>query len=342
MPGEGYQLAGAVPARETAPDPHREALRMSQYDFDPAFRDLLPVLPTTQPLDSVEKIREARSSRIMMFPAPPDRADVVKQDHQIAGPKGAPDVTVRVYRPKAPASGPRPGVFEIHGGGFMMGDIAMMDPWCQRVAAEIDAVVVSVEYRLAPEHPFPAGVEDCYAALVWTATEAKQLGIDPERIAIAGQSAGGGLAAATALLARDRGGPSICFQVLEIPELDDRLDTPSMLAFTDTPLWNRPNAVWSWKHYLGPDHQGEVSPYAAPARAENLAGLPPAYISTMEFDPLRDEGIIYGLRLLQAGVSVELHSYPGTFHGSALLPSADVSRRNTEEVFAALAQRLKR
>jgi acetyl esterase len=299
---------------------------MSQYEYDPAFRDLLPMLPTTQPLDSVETIRAARSSdRFAMFPMPPDREDVVKEDHRIAGPKGAPDVTVRVYRPKAAASAPRPGVFEIHGGGFMMGDIAMMDPWCQRVAAEIDAVVVSVEYRLAPEHPFPAGLEDCYAALVWTATEAKRLGIDPERIAIAGQSAGGGLAAATALLARDRGGPKLCFQVLEIPELDDRLDTPSMLAFTDTPLWNRPNAVWSWKHYLGPDHEGEVSPYA-----------------TMEFDPLRDEGILYGLRLLQAGVSVELHSYPGTFHGSALLPSAEVSRRNMEEVFGVLARRLGR
>ena len=315
---------------------------MSQREYDPAFRDLLPVLPVTQDLSTAEKVRAARNSteRLAMFSPPPDRDDVTKEDLRVPGPKNASDVLVRVYRPKAPAGAPRPGVFEIHGGGFLMGDIAMMDPWCQRVAAEIDAVVVSVEYRLAPEHPFPAGVEDCYAALVWTATEAKRLGIDPDRIAIAGQSAGGGLAAATALLARDRGGPNLCFQLLEIPELDDRLDTPSMLAFTDTPLWNRPNAVWSWKHYLGPDHEGEVSPYAAPARAQNLAGLPPAYISTMEFDPLRDEGILYGLRLLQAGVSVELHSYPGTFHGSALLPSAEVSRRNMDEVFGVLKRRL--
>jgi acetyl esterase/lipase len=316
---------------------------MSHRDYDPAFRDLLPMLPVAQDLSTAEKVRALRDSdRFAMFPVPPDREDVVKEDHRIAGPTNAPDVPVRVYRPKAGASAPRPAVFEIHGGGFMMGDIAMMDPWCQRVAAEIDAVVVSVEYRLAPEHPFPAGLEDCYAALVWTATEAKKLGIDPERIAVAGQSAGGGLAAATALLARDRGGPKLCFQLLEIPELDDRLDTPSMVAFTDTPLWNRPSAVWSWRHYLGPDHRGEVSPYAAPARAENLAGLPPAYISTMEFDPLRDEGILYGLRLLQAGVSVELHSYPGTFHGSALLANAEVSRRNMEEVFGVLARRLRK
>jgi acetyl esterase/lipase len=314
---------------------------MSQHDYDPAFRDLLPLLPTVQDLSSLEKVQAARSARFEMFPMPPDREDVLVEDHRIAGPPQAPDVAVRVYRPKAKQDAPRPGVFEIHGGGFMMGDLAMMDPWCQRVAAEVDAVVVSVEYRLAPEHPFPAGLEDCYTALVWTATEAKPLGIDALRIAIAGQSAGGGLAAATALLARDRGGPVLCFQLLEIPELDDRLDTPSMLAFTDTPLWNRPNAVWSWRHYLGPDHAGEVSPYAAPARAEDLSGLPPAYVSTMEFDPLRDEGILYALRLLQAGVSVELHSYPGTFHGSALLPSADSSRRNFDEVLGVLARRLR-
>jgi acetyl esterase/lipase len=195
---------------------------------------------------------------------------------------------------------------------------------------------VSVEYRLAPEHPFPAGVEDCYAALSWTAANAAALGVDARRIAVAGQSAGGGLAAATALLARDRGGPALCFQLLEIPELDDRLDTPSMLAFDDTPLWNRPSAVWSWKHYLGPDHGGEVSPYAAPARAQDVSGLPPAYVSTMELDPLRDEGILYALRMLQAGVPVELHSYPGTFHGSALIPAAAVSQRNAREVLDAL------
>jgi hypothetical protein len=184
-------------------------------------------------------------------------------------------VTVRVYRPKASASAPRPGVFEIHGGGFMMGDIAMMDPWCQRVAAEIDAVVVSVEYRLAPEHPFPAGVEDCYAALVWTATEAKQLGIDPERIAVAGQSAGGGLAAATALLARDRGAAPLCFQLLEIPELDDRLDTPFDARIHRHAAVEPPNAVWSWKHYLGPDHSGEVRPTRRPRAPRTSPGLPP-------------------------------------------------------------------
>jgi acetyl esterase/lipase len=129
--------------------------------------------------------------------------------------------------------------------------------------------------------------------------------------------------------------------VLDIPELDDRLETASMRAFVDTPLWNRPAAELSWRAYLGAgDGNGEVSPYAAPARAEDLAGLPPAYVSTMEFDPLRDEGIIYALRLLQAGVSVELHSYPGTFHGSALVPTAGVSMRAMADEVVALRRRL--
>ena len=313
---------------------------MGKYSFDPEFEALLPLLPTIQNIDSIESIQTIRDLRMDMFGEAADRDDVVKQDRTVPGPAGAPEVAIRIYRPKAEAAAPRPGVFEIHGGGFIMGSIEMMDPWCQRIAAECDGVVVSVEYRLAPEHPFPAGVEDCYAALCWMAENARDLGVDPNRIAVAGQSAGGGLAAATTLLARDRSGPALCFQMLEIPELDDRLETPSMQAFTDTPLWNRPNAVWSWKHYLGPDHSGEVSQYAAPARAKDLSGLPPAYVTTMEFDPLRDEGILYALGLMQAGVPVELHSYPGTFHGSAMLPMAEISRRGIEEATSALKRRL--
>jgi acetyl esterase/lipase len=281
-----------------------------------------------------------RADREALFVgAVPDRNDVTKEDRTVPGPDDAPDVPVRIYRPTADASGLRACVFEIHGGGFLLGSIEMMDPWCQRVASEVDCVVVSVEYRLAPEDPFPAGLEDCYAALQWTAAESAALGVDAMRIAVAGQSAGGGLAAATAMLARDRGGPGLCFQLLEIPELDDRLETQSMKDFTDTPLWNRPNAIWSWKHYLGPQ-EGEVSPYAAPSRAKDLSGLPPAFVSTMEFDPLRDEGILYALELLRAGVSVELHSYAGTFHGSGLVPTAEPSVRGTHDVMNTLKRSL--
>jgi acetyl esterase/lipase len=331
---------------------------MSERRYHPDLRSILPLLPAGLDLSSAESIQALRSDREALFgAAPPDRDDVAVEDRRVPGPGGAPDVPIRIYRPIARAGAPRPGILEIHGGGFLLGSIAMMDPWCQRIAAEVDAVVVSVEYRLAPENPFPAGLEDCYAALRFTSAESAALGVDPARIAVAGQSAGGGLAAATALLARDRGGPPICFQLLEIPELDDRLETPSMRAFTDTPLWNRPNAVWSWRHYLGrelgrdlgrdvgrgpgrADDAGEVSPYAAPARAKDLSGLPPAYVSTMEYDPLRDEGILYALRLLQAGVPVELHSYAGTFHGSGLVPNAEPSIRNFREVVDLLRREL--
>ncbi len=314
---------------------------MTERNYDPDFVDLISLLPTVADFSTVDKVQEARAARYDMFLAAPQaRDDVSIEDRMVPGPADASDVAIRIYRPRARADEPRPGVFEIHGGGFMTGSIEMMDPWCQRVAGDIGAVVVSTDYRLAPEHPFPAGVEDCYAALSWTAANAADLGIDANRLAIAGQSAGGGLAAACALMARDRTGPKLCFQLLEIPELDDRLETPSMKQFTDTPLWNRPNAEWSWRHYLGPEHAGEVSAYAAPARAEDLSGLPPAYVSTMEFDPLRDEGILYALAMMQAGVPVELHAYAGTFHGSALFPNASASKRNAQEVIDVLRRRL--
>jgi acetyl esterase len=211
-----------------------------------------------------------------------------------------------------------------------------------RLARELGIVVVAVDYRLAPETPFPGPLEDVYAGLVWTAEHADELGIDPGRIAIHGTSAGGGLCAALALLARDRKGPRIAFQFLAVPELDDRLTTASMTAFTDTPLWHRPNAVASWDHYLGAGRAGtdDVSIYAAPARATDLAGLPPAYVSVMHFDPLRDEGIAYALDLLTAGVTVELHLFPGTFHASALIQDAAISQREQAEAIAVMRQAL--
>ena len=309
------------------------------YAFDPQFAEMIPLLPTLSDLASVEGVQAMRGAGGLWGGAD-QRDDVVREDREIPGPEGSPDVPIRIYRPTAVVDAPMPAVVQIHGGGFILGTIDMSDASCDRIAAEDQAVVVSVDYRLAPEDPFPAGVEDCYAALVWVHDNADELGVDRTRIAIAGQSAGGGLAAGTALMARDRGGPAIRFQLLEIPELDDRLETPSMQQFIDTPLWNRPNAIASWTHYLGADHNGDVSPYAAPSRAEDLSGLPTAFVSVMEFDPLRDEGIIYAMRLLGAGVATELHAYPGTFHGSALIQDADVSRRAGRDAAAALSRAL--
>jgi acetyl esterase/lipase len=204
---------------------------------------------------------------------------------------------------------------------------------------ELGILLASVDYRLAPEHPYPAGLDDCMTALNWLHREAPELGVDPGRIGVFGQSAGGGLAAAVALRARDERGPALCFQFLGIPELDDRLETPSMRRFVDTPMWNRPNAELSWKYYLG-SLVGETPYYAAPARALDLSGLPSAYVSAMEFDPLRDEAIDYGSRLLQSGVSVELHVFPGTFHGSSAIPGTAVSRRLHDESLQALRRGL--
>ena len=225
-----------------------------------------------------------------------------------------------------------PGIVFIHGGGFIIGSVEAEHIGAVLVAADAGAVVVSVDYRLAPEHPYPAALHDCYAALSWLHAEAGALGVDRDRVAVMGASAGGGLSAAVALLARDLGGPALCFQMLQIPELDDRLETPSMQKFVDSPLWNRPLAVQSWKAYLGELHGSpDVPAHAAPSRADDLSGLPPAYISTAEHDPLRDEGIAYALGLLHAGVSVELHQFPGTFHGSALVTTAAVSKRAQRE-----------
>jgi acetyl esterase/lipase len=234
-----------------------------------------------------------------------------------------------------------PCIVHIHGGGFVVGNIETEHVGAGMSALATGALVISVDYRLAPEHPYPAGLHDCYAALVYAAENADALGVDAARIALSGASAGGGLSAATALFARDNGGPAICFQMLHIPELDDRLETPSMKRFVDSPLWNQPLAVKSWAYYLGPmAGQADVPIYAAPARATDLSDLPPAYISTAENDPLRDEGIAYALGLLHAGVSVELHQFPGTFHGSGLVAGAAISKRANHEATVVMRRAL--
>src|ERR1700722_2575970 len=308
------------------------------YSYDPELLAVALAFPETDITD-VPKAREVLRQRQLPFIAP-DSLRMVKRT--VPGPPGDPDIEVCVMTPRDLTS-PAPAVYWIHGGGFVLGEVDGDLEAPAHIAAALGAVAVSVEYRLAPEHPYPAAAEDCYAGLTWMAEHAGELGIDASRIAIAGVSAGGGLAAAVALMARDRGGPALCLQVLDIPDLDDRLNTASMLAYTDTPCWNYPCAVLSWQAYLGPDRRGSTSPYAAPARARNLTGLPPAYVMTCEFDPLRDEGVQYALRLIQAGVATELHHYPGTFHGScAAAPDAAVSRRMVAERTAALARAYRR
>ncbi len=248
------------------------------------------------------------------------------EELDVPGPEGAPDVSLLVMRPGSAVAG-GPAVYFIHGGGMVAGNNQSHLEYILDTAVEIGAVVVSVEYRLAPEHPDPAPVEDCYAGLVWTHANADRLGIDPDRIMVGGVSAGGGLAAGVALLARDREGPPLVAQLLVCPMLDDRFVTPSSGELVGEGVWDSVSNTTGWTALLGERCGGDdVSVYAAPARASDLTGLPPAFVDVGSVETFRDEDVDYATRLSQAGVSTELHVWPGGFHGFELLaPTAALS-----------------
>ncbi|MFJ8042548.1 alpha/beta hydrolase [Kitasatospora sp. NPDC096147] len=299
--------------------------------MDPELEAFVPFLPDTDVTDP-PTARRNFAERATARPAP--EADLLEiEDRTAPGGPGGPDVRVRLYRP----AGARAAIVWLHGGGFVFGDLETEHPWAARLAHGSGALVVSVDYRRSPEHRYPAALDDAWTVLGWLAAHAAELGVDPERIAVGGHSAGGGLAAGLALRTRDRSGPPVCFQLLNQPMLDDRQETWSQRHFTATPWHHREKLTAMWAHYLGgltADH------YAAPARATELAGLPPAYISTAEFDPLRDEEVVYALQLMQAGVAVELHQWPGTFHGSQAILSAEVSQRQLAELCDVLRRAL--
>jgi acetyl esterase len=305
------------------------------YPFDPE----LVAAAAQFPARDLSDLQAARQARPMPPVDIPPGVSVV--DHHIDVDGRADRLTVRVYRPVARPD-PLPCVVTLHAGGFVLGSIEQDHRRNVGLCDAVEAVIVAVDYRLAPEHPYPAALDDASAALTWIRDHADELAVDAARIAVLGRSAGGGLAAAAALRARDRGGPDICFLHLSMPQLDDRLDTASSRQFTDTPMWNRRAAELSWAMYLGTGVPGtdKVDGYAAPGRAD-VRGLPPTYLSAMEFDPLRDEAIIFASALLEAGVPTEFHLLPGTFHGSAaLVPAAAVSRRERAEEISVLRRQL--
>ena len=244
---------------------------------------------------------------------------------------------VRVYKPKTEQKD-FPGLLWIHGGGHILGTPEQDAALCIRFAKEAGCIVVAPDYRLAPEYPYPADIDDCYSALVWMT---ENLPVRKDRVAVAGQSAGGGLTAAVALMARDKKTPAIHFQMPLYPMLDCRNITPSTYQITDHRVWCRDFNLTAWKMYLG-ENVKEVPAYASPALAEDLSTLPPAYIMVGQLDPFRDEAIAYAQRMLQAGVPVELHVVPGATHGfEGIFTDADVSIRAMNEYVNALADALK-
>jgi acetyl esterase/lipase len=286
---------------------------------DPEIESLVSIVPIENlDADTLATARSWDISAGVVLSDAVERRDIVVP--------GSPDVVIRVHRPVG-VDGALPCVYSIHGGGYVMGSFAMddgrFDKWCPKYRC----VGVSVEYRLAPETPFPGPLEDCYLGLKWAYDHAGELGIDPAHIGLCGASAGGGLAAALALLARDRGEIPLRFQLLDCPMLDDRQITPSS-QLDGLHIFSRESNTFGWRSYLG-DLYGtpDVPGYAAPARITDLRDLPPAYVCVGAVDGFRDEDIDYAMRLNQAGVPTELHVYPGAPHGVMLFADAPVAKR---------------
>jgi triacylglycerol lipase len=304
----------------------------SRHLVDPEVAGFLELFPTMAL--SMETLPDMRARQALwpVDPASIEAVDLVKRT--IPGPEGAPDIDLYVYTPRK-ASGPRPCIFHIHGGGYVGGSAESIEAMMRPMAGELDCVITSVNYRLAPETPHPGPVEDCYAALAWVFKNAAELGVDTSRIGVKGESAGGGLAAALALLARDRGEYRLAFQSLTYPMLDDRTCLGEQHPYTGEYIWTPHNNAFGWRALLGvePGSDG-VSPYAAPARAESLAGLPPTFITTGSLDLFLEEDLEYARRLIRDGVPCELHVYPGGFHAFDVAPGAAISaasRRDTRE-----------
>lgn len=285
--------------------------------------ELLPLLDAAPAFSfSPELLPSIREARLGMEVELSD--DVERTDHVVGT---DPYVVVRVHRPKGTTSGPLPSVYSIHGGGYILGTYEMDDARFDRYCTMFQCVGVSVEYRLAPETPYPGPLEDCYTGLRWTHDHGSELGVDSERIGIAGVSAGGGLAAALALLTRDRGEIPLAFQLLECPMIDDR-QVSSSSRRDGLPIWSRESNEFGWRSYLG-DLYGhdDVPIYAAATRASDLSGLPPALVIVGGADGFRDENVDYAMRLNRAGVPTELHVLPGAPHGVQMFPGSVLAKR---------------
>lgn len=305
-------------------DPVVGALRVGENPVDPELLPALALFPALRlETATLPALRAALSDPAAAIP-PTGVQSVAFHEHMVPGPEGAPPVRVLEYRP-LDTVGPLPVVLHIHPGGFVIGTPEMMDAANREIAAELDCAVYSVDYRLAPETRYPGAVEDCYAVLAWLRREAETLGLDPERIGVKGESAGGGLAAALALLVRDRGGLALAFQHLHYPMLDDRTGCELAGPHISDLVWSAEQNAFGWTALLGEARGGsDVSPYAAAARAIDLTGLPRTFLSLGALDVLAEEGLDFAKRLLRANVPLELHVLPGAFHGFDMAQDARI------------------
>ncbi|MCW3840477.1 alpha/beta hydrolase [Micromonospora yasonensis] len=287
-----------------------------------------------------QTLAEARAADLAAIRAGSGAVEPVHEvrDTQVPGPDGP--LPVRIHRPAG--DGPLPTLVYFFGGGWTLGSVDTADGICRRLANATGCQTVTVGYRLAPEHRFPAAVDDCYAALRWLAAHADEVGVDPDRLAVGGDSAGGNLAAAVTLLARADGGPRLVAQLLVYPNTDQRPGPAPARADEDPLLFNRHSVAWYRQHYLT-DPADAAHPLASPLLAEDLSGLPPALVITAEHDPLRDEGERYAARLREAGVPTEATRYPGMIHGFFAMPGVfDAGRRAQEQAAAFLRDRFGR
>ena len=295
--------------------------------LDPTVAEMLqqiaqvggPTLAEMSPFEARELYRVARADS-----PKPDVASI--QDAE------AGDIPVRIY--KVSDQGKQPVVVFFHGGGWVIGDLETHDSTCRQLALGADCTVVSVDYRLAPEHPFPAAIDDCYEATQWVANNADSLGIDVNKLAVAGESAGGNLSACVCIKSKHGDGPLICLQLLIYPVIDARMDTESYKANKEGYMLSRESMEWFWQHYTGGNHMD--NPLASPISATDLSGLPAACIITAEYDPLRDEGEAYGEALKAAGVATEIVRYDGMIHD--FLPMTDILEGSRQAMYLASRQ----
>lgn len=276
--------------------------------------------------------RKAQTEAMRALSKAGSTPDVAIEERNLTGADGTHEFMVRIYSPNPKPASALPVIVWAHGGGFVVGHPVEHDNIAINFVQRAGCVVVSVDYRLAPENPFPAGLEDCYSALQWVAANAAELGFDTDRLAVGGYSAGGSLAGGLALLARDRGGPALVFQMLLCSSLDDRMMTTSSKEETDGRMLTRSILESAWNNYLPGADRANTSPYASPSRATDLRGLPNAYFGVGELDLLRDENYGYAGRLGQAGIGVEYHIFPGAFHGFELFaPDSELGQRALQE-----------